>query len=147
VWHLTSHLGDEFITREGAKPIRYHKNELQLSFAYDWTAEFRTYVDAGYGFYIGTPNKRWKGQAGAEWVGELSPTLPRVFAAVDIKWRQETDWDTAVALQSGFYLVQGADRYSMGLRLYLELYYGKAAQTQFPEERDFYWAWGFAASF
>ena len=147
-WHLSSHLGDEYIRREGYSAIRYHKNELEVGFAYDWTPEFRTYVDGGWGFYVGTPNKPWRAQMGAEWVGNIywiGP--PMTFIALDIKWRQETDWDTAVSLQTGFYLFSGEKRGGLGLRFYLGYYFGHAAQTQFPEERNHFWGYGFAASF
>ena len=148
LWHLTSHLGDELRSRTGRDPIRYHKDELALGFAYDWTPAMRTYAEAGFGVYIGTPNKRFKFQCGAEYVGDLYwKGPPTTYLAIDVKWRQETDYDTAIAIQTGFYLVQGADRYRAGVRVFLETYYGRASQTQFPKESDLYWAAGFAAGF
>ncbi len=147
-WHLTSHIGDEIISRIGRGAIRYHKEELELGFAYDWTPEIRTYVDAGFGLYIGTPNKRWRAQCGAEWAGEVYwKGPPRTYVAIDVKWRQETDWDTAICIQSGFFLLQGADGYKPGFRIFLETYFGHSPQTQFPEERNLYWGVGFAAGF
>jgi hypothetical protein len=148
IWHLSSHLGDEYISRTGEKAIRYHKNEMAVGIAYDLLDELRVYGDVGYGIYIGTPNEPWRAEMGAEWVGHmLGPDAPRTFLALDIKWRQETEWDTAVSVQAGLWLSQEQPTSAAGLRVLVEYYRGKTAQTQFPDEPDHHWAVGFAAGF
>ncbi|MBI2933451.1 MAG: DUF1207 domain-containing protein [Planctomycetes bacterium] len=147
IWHLTSHRGDEYMSRTGSRAIRYHKDEVAVAMAYDVTPELRVYVDAGWGFYIGTPNEPWRFQLGWEWVGQgLWEDAPRTFVACDLKWREETaDW--ALNLQTGWWLVQDVPGTTAGVRILLEYYRGMAAQTQFPDERNHYWALGFAAGF
>ena len=148
IWHLTSHLGDELIERTGVKRIDYHKEEVALGASYDWSDDFRTYAEIGFGYYIDEVNKRWRGEVGAEWTGELLWSgAPETYLAADIKWRQETDWDTAVALQTGFWLYRENPDSLKGFRVLLEYYRGITPQTQFPKEHVEYVAFGVAAGF
>ncbi|MBI2932172.1 MAG: DUF1207 domain-containing protein, partial [Planctomycetes bacterium] len=146
-WHLTSHLGDELITRTGARALRYNKEELAFGFACDITPEVRLYADGGWGFHLDGPKERWRFQLGGEWVREhLWEGAPRTFVACDLKWREDTgDW--AISMQGGFWMIQSSAAATAGMRILLEYYRGTAAQTQFPDERDHYWALGFAAGF
>ena len=148
IWHLTSHLGDEFIERTGRKRIDYHKEEIAPGFSYEWTDEFRTYAEIGFGYYIDEVNKRWRGEVGAEWVGDLLwPGPPQTYLAIDIKWRQETDWDTAVAIQGGLWVAREDPNSLAGLRFFIEYYRGVTPQTQFLEEHIEYVGVGLSAGF
>ena len=148
IWHLTSHLGDEFIERTGRKRIDYHKEEIAPGFSYDWTDEFRTYAEIGFGYYIDKVNKRWRGEVGAEWAGDLLWSgPPQTYLAIDIKWRQETDWDTAVAIQGGLWVSRGDPNSLAGLRFFIEYYRGVTPQTQFLEEQIEYVGLGLSAGF
>lgn len=150
VWHLTSHRGDEYLSRNNTtETIRYHKNEMAVGMAYDFMPGTRVYVDGGYGFYIGNEGaKRWRLQGGAEWAGQLlGEEAPHTFVACDLKWRQDADRTLSIALQGGIWLVQDSPGATAGLRVFAEYYRGRSAQTQFPDERVEYWAFGFGAAF
>ncbi len=148
LWHLTSHLGDEYMERTGEERIDYHKEEIALGASYDWTPEFRTYADVGFGYYIDEVNKHWRGEVGSEWAGDLLWTgPPTTYLALDVKWRQETDWDTAVALQFGLWFARGDPNSLAGLRFYAEYYRGVTPQTQFPGEQIEYVGFGMSAGF
>lgn len=150
VWHLTSHLGDEYMSRnETTESIRYHKEELAIGLAYDFTPEARVYVDGGYGIYIGKEGtKRWRGQMGAEWAGYgFGEDAPRTFVACDVKYRQEAERTVSLDVQAGLWLAQDKTSSTAGFRIFLEYYRGNSAQTQFPDDKVQYWAFGFGAAF
>lgn len=149
VWHLTSHMGDEYIERTGENRVEYHKNEVAVGVAYDVAPDARIYFDAGYGFLIMHDEaKPWRFQAGAEWAGDVFwQGPPKTYLATDVKWRHDTGWRIDIALQAGIWLVQEESSSTAGLRVLLEYFRGMSSQTQFLDERVEYWALGFAASF
>lgn len=135
-WHITSHLGDEIIEREGLLRIPYARNELALGVSW-FPATWRVYAEGGWGFSVGDPNDPWRWMAGAEVVDRLlGPDLPDVYLAANATSWKETDWEVQWAAQAGIWL--RSDATPSGVRLGLEYFRGPSALTQFFRERDHY---------
>ncbi|MGH7859044.1 MAG: DUF1207 domain-containing protein [Candidatus Binatia bacterium] len=141
-WHITSHLGDEFIENTGRKRIRYARNELALGSSYDLTDDWRVYGEAGYGLWIGAPNQRWRAMWGLEGVADpLQDAFPHVFTAANFTSFESVDWDPQLNLQLGVWARPG--NLPHGLRVGFEYFRGNAALTQFFRDREEFWGFGF----
>lgn len=135
-WHITSHLGDEIIEREGLHRISYARNELALGVSLDLGGEGRTYAEVGWGFSVGDPNDPWRAQAGAEFFTPLGTPSPHFFAAVNLTSSQEIDWDAQLTLQTGLWIRPA--RSPRGFRVGLEYYRGHSVLTQFFRRHEHY---------
>lgn len=146
VWHLTSHLGDEYISREGRARDSYHLEEVAFGASVDLDPHSRIYVEAGVALYVGPETGSGRIQGGAEWVGRPFESGGRLapFLATDLQARHETGWNPNLTIGSGVLLLPQPGRTSR-LRGYLEYYRGGDQQTQFKSDREHYWAFGFAA--
>lgn len=136
-WHVTSHLGDEFIEREGALRVEYARNELALGAAWHPTPSWRLHAEGGWGFSIGDPNEPWRAMAGTEVVDRLlGAAAPDVYLAANVSAWKETDWTPQLNLQAGLWLRPDAS--PNGVRAGFEYFRGPSALTQFFLERDHY---------
>lgn len=136
-WHVTSHLGDEYIEREGALRIEYARNELAFGAAWHPTSTWRLYGEGGWGFSIGDPNDPWRAMAGTELVDRLlGESMPDVYLAANVTVWKETDWTPQLNLQAGLWLRPEAS--PNGVRVGVEYFRGPTAQTQFFTQRDHY---------
>ncbi|HYE98046.1 MAG TPA: DUF1207 domain-containing protein [Planctomycetota bacterium] len=136
-WHITSHLGDEIIEREGLLRIPYARNELALGVSWRAVPAWRLYAEGGWGFSIDDPNDPWRWMAGGEVVDRLlGADAPEVYLAVNATSWKETDWEIQWAAQAGVWLRSTAT--PSGLRAGVEYFRGPSALTQFFRERDHY---------
>ena len=144
--HITSHLGDEFAEREGRTRIPYARNEIAPGLLYQIMDSWRVYGEFGWGFKIGEPNKPWRVMAGTEYVGRLlGAKVPEVFAAVNLSSSQETDWNTTLTAQFGLWMrPKNSPR---AFRFGFEYFRGNSPLTQFFEDREEYWSFGFWVHF
>jgi hypothetical protein len=145
IYHVTSHLGDEYIGRENAHRDSYHLEEAAWGVSWDLTPAWRTYAEAGVGVYTGTATQSGRVQAGTEWIGP--PVVGRIcpFAALDLQSRNEIDWDVNSAWMTG--LMVKTKTGGNGLRVLGEYYRGHDQQTQFKSDREQYWSLGLATDF
>lgn len=146
LWHLTSHLGDEYISREGRPRDSYHLDELALGASIDLDPHSRAYIEAGAALYHGSDTGSGRVQGGVEWTGRPFESAGRLapFVAADLQGRRETDWTPNLTVTGGV-LLRPAEGRGSRLRGFLEYYRGADQQTQFKSEREHYWAFGFAA--
>ena len=144
-YHITSHLGDEYISREGAKRESYHLEEMALGLSWQVDPEWRLYSELGLGLYTGPATDSGRAQVGSEWVGEAWNDWLHPYAAVDLQTRRELGWRWNGVVAVGF-LARGKSG-GDGLRFLLEYYRGHDQQTQFKSQREHYWALGIAAGF
>src|SRR5688572_7548776 len=86
-WHLTSHLGDEYIDRTGRERFVYARNEVAVGASWEFEPETRVYLEAGYAFERGDVNEPLRFMAGFETVQGL------VFGAVNLTSFEEQDYD------------------------------------------------------
>lgn len=149
IYHVTSHIGDEFLSRSagnGRKRDSYHLEEFVAGGAWSPHPEVRLYAEAGTSLYNGTATGNGRVQAGAEWVstrpwgGWITP-----FAATDLSSRNEIDWGVNWTLTTGLW-VRGKSG-SNGMRFALEYYRGHDQQTQFKSDHEQYVAFNIAADF
>lgn len=136
-WHITSHLGDEYIEREGALRISYARNEVALGLSWHPTPSWRLYAEGGWGFSIGDPNDPWRVMGGTELVDRLlGAGTPELYLAANATAWKETDWTPQLNLQTGLWL--RSKETPSGLRAGVEYFRGPSALTQFYLERDHY---------
>lgn len=140
-YHITSHLGDEHITRTGRYRKSYHNDELALALSWEPDPAWRFYGEIGYPLYMGPTNKGGRVEAGAEWRGEpfWSNTFSP-FAAIDLETRNEILWHVNVCALVGIATVSTDG--GQGMRFFIEYYRGHDQQTQFYERREHYLALG-----
>jgi hypothetical protein len=145
VWHLTSHLGDEFISREGRKRDSYHLDEFSAGFSWQTTPRYRIYGELGIGVYTGPATGSGRAQLGGEWIG--GPVSGRVapFVAFDLQTRNEIGWSWDATVMVGLMSIPKTGGH--GFRGTLEYYRGHDQQTQFKHQIDHFWAIGIAADF
>jgi len=146
LWHLTSHLGDEYMTRlKTLDRASYHNDELALGVSWQATPHLRAYGEIGYGIYTGPATDEGRVQVGFEAVGgqPLAGGVP--FAAVDLSTRKEIDWDWNLCVQMG--LLYRSKAGGSGFRFLGEYYRGHDQQTQFKSARDHTLALGVSAEF
>jgi hypothetical protein len=140
-WHITSHLGDEYIEREGVLRISYGRNELAFGAAWHPTSSLRLHAEGGWGFAIDAINDPWRVMGGAEVVDRLlGPAAPEVYLAANVTAWKETDWTPQLNLQAGVWLRSAST--PSGLRVGTEYFRGPSALTQFFQTRDHYLAVG-----
>lgn len=129
-WHVTSHLGDEIIEREGLARIDYARNEIAFGAAWKPSTSWRVYAEAGWGISIGDPNEPPRAMGGAELVDALlGAAWPDVYAAANVTVWKETDWTPQLNVQSGLWL-RGEDAHG-GVRVGFEYLRGPSPLTQF----------------
>ena len=145
-WHMTSHLGDEFIERTGRERAVYARNEIALGISWDFDAETRAYVEAGYALSRGDVNEPLRFMAGVEAVGRhLGPDWPETFAALNLTSFEEQDWGVQFNLEAGFWL--RPEKSPRGVRFSVGYSRGPSVLTQFFDQNEEYWTFGFSLPF
>ena len=140
LYHLTSHLGDEFIERTGTQVVPYHLEEAAAGISWDFAEGARVYGEAGVAVYTSRPTGNGRVQLGAEWAGRRGSSGLSPYVAVDIQARNEQDWNPGKVLAAGI-------AYGRDVRLGLELFHGRDSQTQFLDDNIFYLSVGLSLVF
>jgi hypothetical protein len=132
-YHLSSHLGDEFIIRQNsfADRINYSRDALALAISYFPHPAWRFYAEAGWAFYYRV-SEPWEFQFGVD-IAEPGPTGPwgTPFIAINGHLREEVDFSGNVVAQAGW-LWRGNNTHT--LRLGFHYYNGKSSQYEFFDE-------------
>ncbi len=139
LYHISSHLGDEWAKDTGRKKIDYSREVAEFLLSYDFSPNLRLYGGPIYVFHI-KPDylKKNQFQIGAEWVGKPRGRV-QYFTAVDLKIKEENDWDLNANLQSGIILKSETER---AMRLFFEYFHGHSDCGQFYNEREESWSIG-----
>ncbi|NIP85680.1 MAG: DUF1207 domain-containing protein [Planctomycetales bacterium] len=129
-YHLSSHLGDEFVIRTGAERLNYVRDVLVWGHSWQATDWLRLYLEAGYAFHTEDGSQPWEFQFGAEW-SQIQPTgnCGAPFLAFNGHLREEVDFGGNFVAQAGW---QWRREY-LGplLRIGVHYYNGKSGQFQF----------------
>ena len=145
-WHMTSHLGDEFIERTGRERVVYARNEICVGISWDVDAEWRVYAEAGYAFSRGEVNEPLRFMAGVETVGRhFGPAWPETFAALNLTSFEEQDYGVQFNLEAGVWL--RPEKSNRGIRFSLGYFRGPSPLTQFLEDNEEFWSLGFSLPF
>ena len=147
VYHQSSHLGDEFLLREGidqSRRINLSYEAVEALASYDIGEEFRVYGGFSYLFDQEPSDlKPWGTQAGVEY--ESSETFAgghlRPIAAADLKFREESDWDMDLSLRAGVQL-ESTFLNPRRIRLLAEYYNGSNPNGQFYSRKLEYIGFG-----
>lgn len=128
-YHVSSHLGDEFIVRNGNSRINYVRDALIAGVSYNPTPCWRVYGETAYAFFTAGGAEPWEFQFGAEY-SRPGPTgfYGTPFVATNAHLREELDFSGDWTLQAGW-LWRGATESTF--RLGLHYMNGKSTQYQF----------------
>ena len=129
-YHVSSHLGDEFIARTGMNTrINYVRDALVFGVSYEVNPCFRIYGETAYAFFTAGGAEPWEFQFGAEY-SRPGPTgfYGTPFFATNAHLREELNFGGDWTVQAGW-LWRGPTENTF--RLGLHYMNGKSTQYQF----------------
>jgi hypothetical protein len=105
-YHLSSHLGDEFIERTNFDPtqrVNYARDEIVIGASFFPLPAWRWYAEAGWGFYADEGADPWEFQFGLDY-SQPGPTdaFGTPFFAVNGHLREEVDYGGEFVAQAGW---------------------------------------------
>ncbi len=103
-YHLSSHLGDEYIDRTpGAQRVNYVRDAIIFGASYNPTPDWRLYGEVAWAFFTAGGAEPWEFQFGAEY-SKFGPTglNGTPFFATNGHLREEVDFGGDYALQLGW---------------------------------------------
>jgi hypothetical protein len=102
-YHLSSHLGDEYMVRTGATRINYSRDALLWGNSYYLTQDLRLYADTAWAFYADGGSEPWEFQFGFDF-SPLRPSGMRgdPFIAINTHLREEVDFGGNLVVQTGW---------------------------------------------
>lgn len=105
-YHLSSHLGDEYIEREGFNPanrVNYARDELVIGASIFPLPAWRWYAEVGWAFYADQGAEPWEFQFGLDYA-QPGPTgaMGTPFFAINGHLREEVDFGGALSAQAGW---------------------------------------------
>jgi hypothetical protein len=134
-YHLSSHLGDEFLLDNPAYPrLNFARDVLIAGYSYYWTEKLRLYAETGWAFYDDV-SEPWEFQFGVDW----APTRPTGFCgepffAINAHLREELNFGGNFTVQIGWAWV--GDQNAHLLRLGLHYFNGGSSQFSFYREHE-----------
>jgi hypothetical protein len=136
--HDSSHLGDEFVEETGRQRIDYTRQELIAGMTWLPAPRSKLYTELGWAYDLKGNQEALRWQWGAEYFGAHNDHylgLPW-YAATDITFFQERDWEPAINLQMG--LIYATDRATERYRFVIEAYRGRSVIGEFSFENESY---------
>jgi len=142
--HDSSHVGDEFIERNGRTRIGYTREEVLAGLRYSPFSSWRGYVEYGHAYDLRNEDLMEEGRVeyGLEfeppprwWKQRLGP-----FAALDVSSYEEDDWEENWTVQLG--LVHHRAGRGTPWRFGVEYYDGRSVIGEFFQDRERHFAWG-----
>jgi hypothetical protein len=134
-YHLSSHLGDEFLeTHSGVDRINYVRDSLLLGVALRPHRDWRLYGEVGWAFHIDGGARPWEFQFG----GEYSPAEPTgaagaPFVAANGHLRQDNNFGGNVNVEAGW---QWRGRSGHLFRVGAQFFDGMSEQYQFFTQHE-----------
>ena len=137
VYHISSHLGDEFLLRNRVDRVNLSFETVDAIASYELPAGFRGYGGASYIFHREPSSLRPFGiEYGVEYRSPYTflNGLIRPVAAADFQHREENDYSLDLSLRAGIQFEDPA-RFSQRAQLLLEYYQGRSPNGQFYDDR------------
>ncbi len=133
-YHLSSHMGDEYLLKHGVARRNYVRDALVLGLAVRLCRDWRFYAEAGWAFYLAGGSKPWEFQFGIDY----SPVRPTgltgaPFLALNTRLREEVDYGGNMTFQAGW---QWRGRTGHLFRTGLHYFNGLSDQAQFLFEHE-----------
>lgn len=141
VYHQSSHLGDEYLLREGigaAGRVNLSYEAVEVLASQELPFGARAYGGAGY--LIDTEPRGlepWIAQYGAEWRSPwtlVGDGTVRPVLAADLQQREQNDWGTDYSVRAGL-LFEQPGHFHQRLAVLLEFYDGRSPNGQFYTDR------------
>lgn len=145
-YHLSSHLGDEFmLTKEGKKIKRINLSYegIDALFSY-YFGKLRVYGGGGYLVHKEPAFvKRGKVQCGLEYLSETTflNGMLRPVSAIDFKFLESTKWSGQISIKTGIQF-ENHSSFSKKVQLMLEYYQGNSIHGQFFRNKVEYFGIG-----
>lgn len=132
-YHLSSHVGDEFLVRHpGFQRINYVRESLLFGAVYHFSDAFRAYGEMGYAFARSGGAQPLEFQFGVEYSPLYQFSAP--FAAINGHLRQEVDFGGSVNVMAGWQWRSLTTQRL--LRVGLQYYNGKSMQYEFFRQSE-----------
>ncbi|MEX0867130.1 MAG: DUF1207 domain-containing protein [Pirellulales bacterium] len=134
-YHLSSHLGDEYMVRTGAARINFSRDVIVWGHALYVTPDWRIYFEAGYAFAYDDGAKPWEFQFGIEYSPACRTDFWGVpFVAFNAHLREEVDFGGNLVFEIGRQWRR--DPYGATTRFGLFYYNGKSPQFEFFDDYE-----------
>lgn len=130
-YHISSHLGDNYLLGHVAPQINYVRDELIVGLALRPIDAVRLYGEIGWAFKTGITTKPWEVQFGVEYSKPYSPENQQTgspFAAINVHLFEELDFSGSFNCQTGW---QWRGPVNNLFRLGVEYYSGNDELFQF----------------
>lgn len=134
-YHLSSHLGDEYMIRTGAMRINYSRDVFVWGHSLYVTPDWRIYFEAGYAFASDDGAEPWEFQFGVEYSPACQTDFWGVpFVALNGHLREEVDFGGNVVFEIGRQWRR--DPHGATTRLGFFYYNGKSPQFEFFDDYE-----------
>jgi hypothetical protein len=142
-FHVSSHLGDDYIKRTGTVSQKYSFDAIKLLQAFEPTPQWRLYGGYIYTLRWGhTDLGRHAFQAGLEWTSRSwARGSAETYWATDFQSWQRTAWNPQLHTQVGIRFRHDPTS-AHTFSFYLEYAAGRREQGQFYEQRESHWTLG-----
>ena len=142
-YHISSHLGDDYIKQTGLLPQKYSFDSFKQLFAYEPTGAWRLY--AGYNYIIRFRDVdlgRYALQTGTEWrSGWWAGGHAQTFCAYDFQSWERVGWNPQITTQAGVRLAHDPmDK--QAISLFTEYGAGHVSYGQFYQQKESHWVLG-----
>jgi hypothetical protein len=147
-FHLSSHLGDDYIKRTGILGEKYSFDAVKILQAYEPSANWRVY--AGYQYTI-----RWEHtelgrsmlQSGFEWTSRAwAKGSAQTYFATDLQNWERVRWNPMLHTQLGLHFRHDPEK-TQEFSPYIEFAAGHREQGQFYNQEETHWGIGIRLSF
>lgn len=135
-YHISSHVGDEFIERTGRTRINYTREELQAGMNLVLDNRWQWYVEAGRAHDMRSKELQepWRAQTGLQYQQPGPVRDISWYAALDIGATEERDWQKDFSVQLGWQIPTETRVWRVGF----EAYDGKAQLGEFFQDDERY---------
>ena len=137
-YHLSSHLGDEFLLREpDFDRLNYLRDAFVLGGGYYPDPDLRLYTEVEYAYNVDGGSEPWHVQFGFDWQPADVNTrvaAPSPFVAVNTQLREEVDWGGGTNVVMG--LQWRGPRSDRLFRAGIQYYNGKSWQFSFYDRHE-----------
>lgn len=142
--HDSSHVGDEYAERTGRRRVNYTREDIAFGVSYRFPEYFRVYTEAGYGNDLRNTDlqKPWRMKGGLEFENKDRYLDGRLgyYAALDLTFMEESDWDADITVQAGFVMPVG--RFSQTVRIGPIYRNGRSLLGEFFQNKEEWWGLG-----
>lgn len=134
-YHLSSHVGDEFLARNpDFERINYVRDSLLLGIVRRLPHDFLVYGEMAYAFHTDGGAEPWEFQFGGEYRPAATGFRGAPFAAINVHLREEVDFGGGLNVQTGW-MWRSPLTGSM-LRVGMQYYNGKSMQYAFFDDHE-----------